>query len=334
VGVEMIAVGVVGAGWAAREFHLPGYTANTAVDVVAIADVDRDRRTALARQFAVPATYGSAEQMFDRETIDAVSICTPPNTHEELFLEAIERGCHVYCEKPLTTSAESAERMYDAARAAGVVTQMGYKLRFYSNYRKVLSLVQRDLLGEVLRVSAVFQSSTPTGWYSDPSVSGGGVMRDLLPHVLDFYLEVFDVPPDVERCLTEDRCSDGVEDFAEIGLSFEDTRLDLTLGWSNTDGLTHQTLVGEQGWVVFDRKNLEGRIGDSTVRFRYGEPPVVDLEIEQLFLASDEETDNSRRRVDDFIDGIRNGTGKTRAPVRRGRDVTRIVSDLYCLSDR
>jgi predicted dehydrogenase len=330
----MLHVGIIGAGRAAQEFHLPGYSDHEATDVVSIADLNHTRRTQISRQYSIPMTYESAQRMLQTENLDIVSICTPPHTHEDFFVEAADLGCDIYCEKPLTTNLEAAERMNSVAQQAGTVTQLGYKLKFYSNFEIVKNLIINKLLGEINKIIAIFYSSTPSiEWYFDPSVSGGGVITDLFPHILDFYLDVFETIPEIERCITKNRHSDTVEDAADIRLAWDDAPLDISVGWTEGKELSQHTVIGDRGWVEFNQKSLRGNIEGADFRFKYGEPPLIDLEIEQLYFASNEDTAIYRERLDDFVSHVLNNNPQTRSPVEQGLKIRKTISDLYTLAD-
>ncbi|MDZ7745950.1 MAG: Gfo/Idh/MocA family oxidoreductase [Halobacteriales archaeon] len=194
-----LAVGVVGAGWMATDYHVPAFTSHPRTRVVAFAERDDDRRATVEAELSLPG-YADAEAMLSAHDLDIVSICTPPSTHEEIFVAAVEAGCHVLCEKPLALTAESARRMAAAADEAGVVTQVGYLHRYYRNYERAMSILSNDLLGELVEITVAHHSAPPSqGWYYNPTLSGGGVARDLFPHSLDVLFELFDEHADGDR---------------------------------------------------------------------------------------------------------------------------------------
>ena len=69
--------------------------------------------------------YADYRELFEREDVDAVLIATPDHTHAVITMAALKRGKHVYCEKPLTYSVDEARQITEAARRAGVATQLG-----------------------------------------------------------------------------------------------------------------------------------------------------------------------------------------------------------------
>ena len=96
-------------------------------NIVALCDVD-DRRAAEAfKQHPKARRFRDYRKMLDalERQIDAVVVSTPDHMHAPVSLAAMERGKHVYCEKPLTWSINEARQMARVARAKGVATQMG-----------------------------------------------------------------------------------------------------------------------------------------------------------------------------------------------------------------
>ena len=99
--------------------HAPAYARRQDVDIVAIADICERRLTIAREELQDVRLYRSAEELIareGREYSDFVDIATPPVFHAPIAAQAIERGLHVLCEKPLTTSSADARRLIDLAK--------------------------------------------------------------------------------------------------------------------------------------------------------------------------------------------------------------------------
>lgn len=88
------------------------------------------------------------------DSIDAVVISTPDHMHYPIALSAINAGKHVYCEKPLTHTVEEARLLTEAARKAGVVTQMGNQGHSHAGLRLIREWVEAGVIGKVTEVSS------------------------------------------------------------------------------------------------------------------------------------------------------------------------------------
>ncbi|MFC7068759.1 Gfo/Idh/MocA family protein [Halobaculum lipolyticum] len=325
--MSKLTVGVVGAGWMATDYHIPAFTSHPHTRVVAFAERDEARRRTVEADRSLPG-YGDVASMLSAHDLDVVSICTPPSTHEEIFLAAVDAGCHVLCEKPLALSAESARRMADAADDAGVVTQVGYLHRYYRNYERARTILSNDLIGDVVEATVAHHSAPPSvGWYYDPRLSGGGVARDLFPHTLDVLLEVFDATPEVTDASVRYLRDRTVEDAASVSLDFDGTPVDLSATWTQTDGVSRVLFVGTEGWLELDSETLQGDVHGRPFEFRHGDLPLVDIGVATLFPASDEDAHTAR--IHDFADHAASGDRETAAPAARGVDVARVIDSVY-----
>lgn len=327
--VQQFDVGVVGAGWMATDYHIPAYEAHEATRVVAVAERDAERRAAASDEFGL-AGYADADAMLAGESLDVVSICTPPATHRDIFLAAAEADCHVFCEKPLATDAESAREMQAAAEAAGVVTQVGYLHRYYESAKRAATMLRNDLLGEVVEARVLHHSAAPTQrWYFDRGLSGGGALRDLLPHSLDLCLSLFGEAT-VERCRTRDVRGRGVEDWGQVSLDADGVPVDLSVSWTQPDELSRFVVVGTEGWLVFDPETLEGQAHGRPFEFKHGQTPLVDIGLAKLYGATEDDAHTERLR--DFVDHVVAGDRETAAPVERGVAVAGLIDDAYALA--
>jgi predicted dehydrogenase len=327
-----LAVGVVGAGWMATDYHVPAFTSHPRTRVVAFAERDPDRRTAAEVELSLPG-YADAASMLAAHDLDVVSICTPPSTHEEIFLQAVDAGCHVLCEKPLALTADSARRMAEAAEAAGVVTQVGYLHRYYRNYERALQLLDSDMLGDIVEVSIAHHSAPPSvGWYYKPTLSGGGVARDLFPHSLDVLFELFGEEFEVTDAAVRHLRDRAVEDAARVSLSFgggspDGVPVELSATWTQTEGVTRVLVVGTEGWLELDSETLQGDVHGRPFEYQHGELPLVDIGVANLFGATDEDAHTAR--IQDFADHAAAGDRETAAPATRGVAVAEVIDAVY-----
>lgn len=327
---DKLAVGVVGAGSIAEVVHLPAYAAHPRTDLVGVVEIDEDRRQAIADQFSIPHTFADHEQMFEDVSLDVVSICSPPHTHEAVFKAAVAAGCHVLCEKPLAPTLASARRMASAAAEADVITQMGYALRYMGNYQRASRIVRNQLLGPVTHATAVYHSPPPpAGWYFRREQSGGGVVADKFPHLLDFYLEVFgDQSLHIAESSLQSLRTAEVEDYAEVTLATDDVQIAISAGWTHQRWNRKHTLVGVDGMLEFNDEQLRGTVQGEWVYFKYGDLPSIQLgPLYQQWLKAGEDSD--RARLNDFIEHVSAGDATTSAPIDRGIEITRLIEQIY-----
>ncbi|HEV7282414.1 MAG TPA: Gfo/Idh/MocA family oxidoreductase [Pirellulaceae bacterium] len=123
-------------------------------DIVALVDVDSNYLARAAEQFPGARTYADYREMLQAEAdkIDAVVIGTADHHHAPATIRAIRAGKHVYCEKPLTHTVEEARIVTEAAKKAGVATQLGTQIHAGDNYRRVVEIIQSGAIGDVNEV--------------------------------------------------------------------------------------------------------------------------------------------------------------------------------------
>jgi predicted dehydrogenase len=148
LGVAFIGVGGRGAS------NLGGLSSGN--DVVALCDVDERRAGEAFRKFPNAKRFRDYRKMFDElgKSIDAVAISTPDHTHAVAAMEAIRRGIHVYCEKPLAHSVHEVRALMKAAREKGVVTQLGNQGHSTDSIRKCVEWVRDGAIGRIHTIHA------------------------------------------------------------------------------------------------------------------------------------------------------------------------------------
>ncbi len=146
---EKLNVAIVGTGGRGRG-NLNGVARTE--NIVALCDVDERRLGPAAEAHPHAKTYADYRKMLEQADIDAVQVNTPDHTHAAISIAAMELGKHVYCEKPLASSVGEARAMAQSAARNGVVTQMGNQLHALDSLRRIVEVLQADVLGPVQRV--------------------------------------------------------------------------------------------------------------------------------------------------------------------------------------
>jgi len=192
---------VVGTGAISQVVHVPILAERDDVDLVAVSDRDQRKAEAIARRFGVPQAV-TPEEAIERQDLDAVVICTPNHTHEDLAIQALESGKHVYVERPVAISSGGVERVLAAARSSGRRLVAGLPHRFRPEVAALRSFVASGDLGTVFTIRGSWLTrrvpvSRPT-WRQRRALAGGGALVDLGVPALDLCLWMVDYPP-VER---------------------------------------------------------------------------------------------------------------------------------------
>ena len=133
----MINVGVIGLGRIVTEFHIPSLLRIKKVKIKGIcARIKTKERLFLASDIGANF-YQDYQEMFEREKLNAVYICSPTVFHKKMTLVALRRGYHVFCEKPIAMNVDEAKTMCEEARQNSRILFIGYNRRFSPTYQKV-----------------------------------------------------------------------------------------------------------------------------------------------------------------------------------------------------
>jgi len=148
----MLKGGIVGCGIIANRSHMPVWRALKNVEIVAACDQNEDAAMATGKRFAIPRIYGDLSHMLEKESLDFVDICTPPLTHFQLSIQAMEAGLHVLVEKPMATGLREADEMVSASRQHGVKLCVVHNSLFTPVVQAAKSLVANGAIGDLVAV--------------------------------------------------------------------------------------------------------------------------------------------------------------------------------------
>lgn len=120
--------------------------------IAALCDVDEKHLDGAMKRFSKAGRFVDYRKMLDECELDGVAVSTADHTHACIGLAAMERGKHLYCEKPLAWSIDETRRMTLLAREKKLVTQMGTQIHSNDAYRRTVELVRSGAIGEVKEV--------------------------------------------------------------------------------------------------------------------------------------------------------------------------------------
>jgi predicted dehydrogenase len=185
----MMKFGLVGCG-GIGELRAQAIPQAGAHQLVAVQDLDGERANRLAKQCGA-AVHENWLELVGREDIDAVIVATPPSSHAEISMAALEAGKHVLVEKPVTRTADEARRLVAAAGANGRFLATGYNYRFYPSFimaRRLLAEGRIGALDHIRSYTGYTANDHHSAWLHEEQVMGGGSLRDNGTHLIDLTL--------------------------------------------------------------------------------------------------------------------------------------------------
>jgi predicted dehydrogenase len=221
-------VGVIGAGWWASTLHLPELKADPRVEIAAVSRLGRAELERVQLAFGVAAGYEDYQEMLAQEALDAVVIASPHTLHYRHASAALERGCHVLVEKPMTTSTLEARRLVSLAEQNKSVLMVAYGFNFAPMVEHARQLLTDGVIGTLRHVNlhmassledlfsgqgllaardAMFQPAAST--WADPK-NAGGYGWGQLTHALGVLFRIADIEPR-DVFATTQLCASGVD---------------------------------------------------------------------------------------------------------------------------
>lgn len=142
--------GIVGCGAVITTTHMPGWRALKDVEIVAVCDPREEAAVQASRHWGIPRTYGNLSQMLSSEKLDFVDICSPPLTHCQLAIQAMEAGLSVLVEKPMATTVSEANKIVSVSKEHGIKLCTVHNYLFSPVIQRAKSLVDAGAIGELL----------------------------------------------------------------------------------------------------------------------------------------------------------------------------------------
>jgi predicted dehydrogenase len=184
---DPVSVGIVGAGLQAGR-RAAAVDRSATVRLVAVASRRLDKAREIAeRHGAIPFEHWS--QMVAAPGVDAVLICTPPDSHLDIALAALEQKKHVFCEKPLARTSAEARQIVQAGLDAARVVSCGFNHRFHPALATARETLQAGSLGVPHFARCAYgiagRPGYGTEWRFDPAVVAGGHLAEHGIHAVD-----------------------------------------------------------------------------------------------------------------------------------------------------
>ena len=182
--LQLAAIGTGGKGWSDTK----EMATHDKVRHVAFCDVDTQRALNAQKLQPDAPVFQDYREMLDsmEGKIDAVTVSTPDHMHAYLTLDAMRRGLHVYCQKPLTHNVWEARQVAKQAKQSGVITRLGNQIHSHQHYRTAVQAIQSGMIGKVTAVHS---------WVSAPGHGRSGYLgrppeNEPVPKTIDWDLWV------------------------------------------------------------------------------------------------------------------------------------------------
>lgn len=196
--MKEIHIGLIGAGWMGKAhttaFHNAKMIFGDDMPVFEmVSDVNEEQVKNFAQKMGYKRYTTNWMNIITDPMIDLVDIATPNCMHFEMAKAALEHGKHIFCEKPLSLSAEQSRILANMAKEKNVVNYCGFSNIMNPANQYVKELIQSGKLGKIMRVHATYDQDMlldpeiPIAWRHINKFAGSGALGDLCSHLLSVF---------------------------------------------------------------------------------------------------------------------------------------------------
>jgi predicted dehydrogenase len=287
-----------------------------------LCDQSVTQRNALARRFPHVPTTPDLSDVLEDDTIEALVIATPPQTHYTLAKAALEAGKHVLVEKPLATNTADAYALAELAESEELVLMPGHTFVYSPAVNVVRDLIREGEIGDIHFITS---SRMNLGKYQ-----ADGVICDLAPHDLSILLYWLDQPIVEVAASGRSVFNHGIPETAFLTLGFAGgTTANVQISWLAPSKVRQMIVVGSKLMVQYDDTASDGpvRVYDRGLDIgqpaNFGEHQLIyrtgDVVIPRVAPA-----EPLSLELQDFANSIRTGA-EPRSSVRLGLEIVSVI---------
>jgi predicted dehydrogenase len=267
---KTVRVGVLGTSWWADTMYLPPLDAHPDCEIVAVCGRRAEPAKSFSENWNIPQWFTDPNEMFDSVEMDAVVIATSNDSHYDLATNALDRGLHVLCEKPLARNAVEGEAIATKALETGAITMVPFTYHYMPVNRFVKRLIDEGFVGRPhhvnIRYYTEFGFDSSYSWRFDKELAGSGIIGDIGSHWIHLARWLLD---DVETSLTAtsatftdranrpdgsdyERCEDSVAMTIKYSSGAYGVLQTCAVSWEGTPfGQTHHLEVHGDGGTIY-----------------------------------------------------------------------------------
>ncbi len=189
-----IKIGIIGCGLIS-EVHIKSFKNCSNVEIIGVASATEKSAKFIALKYQIPYYFADYKKLLSLSELDAIVVCTPNYLHYPITMEALDKGKHVLCEKPMAMNTQETIEMLKKAKEKN-------KLLMYAFVRRYLKeIVMKNKFGKIYHSNLILwrRRGIPGlgGWFTDKNMSGGGVIIDIGVHILDQLLYILGYPKSI-----------------------------------------------------------------------------------------------------------------------------------------
>jgi predicted dehydrogenase len=205
-------------------------------------------------------SFASIDSILQDESVELVIVNTPTYTHYEYAKKVLAAGKHAVVEKAFTTKVDEAIELRELAKKNGLILSVFQNRRWDSDFLTVKKVVETGLLGEIVEATFCYHRYNPDlspKAHKETPGPGAGIVYDLGPHLIDQALTLFGMPHSVYADIMTTRKGSKVEDYFEILLFYQNSRVRLHGGYFVREPVPSFVVHGKSGSFLKSRADVQ-----------------------------------------------------------------------------
>lgn len=306
-------IGVIGCGYWGPKL-IRNFNSLINCTVKSVSDKKPGRLEFIKTEFPGIEAYLNYNDIVNDDTVDAVCIATPVKTHNELVIEALNAGKHVFVEKPMAASSIEAKQMNEAAAVNNRKLAVGHVFQFAPAVRAIKRIIENGSVGKIFHIASSRINLGPPETDTD-------VIWDLGPHDFSILLYLLNEFPNKINSFNnfypfgfskDDKQK--LINNSDIHLSFPSgITAQVHLSWLSSNKTRLMQIFGSEGTIVYDemlaldgKVKLYGKGIDNRIGTNEGDAKILGYHSGDIHIISLEQHEPLRMECEHFIDGILN----------------------------
>lgn len=238
-------IAVIGCGYWGPNL-IRNFVQSNKIEELTCCDLDQKRLDRMKSLYPSVKLASNYEELLQKSDLDSVAIATPVKTHYPIAKEFLSEGKHVFIEKPLTHSFDTALELVKLAEEKQKVLMVGHTFEYTAAVNKIKDIVESGELGKILYISC---TRVNLGLFQ-PDIN---VIWDLAPHDISIILYILGEAPVSVNSQGKAHFKAGIEDVATTTLNFKDGVIAfIHNSWLDPNKIRRTTIVGTKKMLVYD----------------------------------------------------------------------------------
>jgi len=253
-GKTMKSLCIAGFGAVCENAHIPVIKKlNERFLIKGVLDTDEKRRKKAA-ELLKANTYSDIDEMLSKESPDSMVITSPPSSHKEIIIKALDKGIDVLCEKPLCTNLRDFKEIEREVSKSGKVVYTIHNWVYSPHILKINDFIKE--IGEIRRINWETLRKKPSvsassNWRIDPHIAGGGIIFDHGWHVIYIIKSMINNDfDDVDAFFVLNE--NNIDEIADFRIEYGSVIADIHLSWRSAIRKNIMTAYGDRGTLLFD----------------------------------------------------------------------------------